>query len=357
MSGLARMLAARLAAALAILLGLTVIVFALETVIPADPVRALLGPSAGADALSAQRHQLWLDRPLPVQYLHFLGNAIRGNLSVSLTTRRPVVHDLAAFLPATLELAACAVVLATVLGTAFGLLTARRRSTAIRLGFIAWASVPQFLLGLASLVLFYGRLHWFPGSGRLSPGITPPSGPTGLLTLDSLAHGDWTALRDSAWHLVLPSLCLAVAPAVSIGRTLRSSLQSVLSEDYILTARAKGLSHRQILLRHAFRNALTAPLATLGLQAGLLFAGVVVVESIFAWPGLGLYTSRAIQGVDFPAIAGVTLVLGTAYVVINLVVDLLQLAADPRLRKRVARSVGRVRTPAQPSAAAVGRQA
>ncbi|MDX6246055.1 MAG: peptide/nickel transport system permease protein, partial [Frankiales bacterium] len=178
------MLAARLAAALLILLALSVIVFALETVIPADPVRALLGPSAGADALSAERHQLWLDRPLPVQYLHFLGNALRGNLSVSLTTRRPVVRDLAAFLPATLELAACAVLLAIVLGTTFGLVTARRRSSAIRLGFIAWASVPPFLLGLASLVVFYGRLHWFPGSGRLSAGLTPPPGPTGLLTVD-----------------------------------------------------------------------------------------------------------------------------------------------------------------------------
>jgi len=331
---MARFTLTRLASLVGILLGLSVIVFLLQAVVPADPVRAMVGASATPQIVEAKRHELGLDRPLPAQYVQFLSRAVRGDLQMSLHTRRPVRTDIAAFLPATLELAATALAMAVVLGGALGLLTARGRATSLRVGLVASASVPTFLLALLLLIVFYAQLRWFPGSGRISADLEAPTGPTGLLTVDGLLAGRLDVVRDALAHLALPALCLALGPAVALGRTLRSSLQTVLGSDHIRTARAKGLTERGVLLRHAVRPALNAPLTMTGLQVGMLLAGVVVIESIFAWPGLGLYTARAITSVDFPAIVGVTLVMGAVYVIVNALVDLAQVAADPRLRAR-----------------------
>jgi peptide/nickel transport system permease protein len=328
----ARLVAGRLAALAAILVALTAVVFLLESVIPADPVRAMVGASATGEAVTAKRHELGLDRPLPVQYARFLRRAVKGDLSLSLHTRRPVRQDLSAFLPATLELASAAAVAAVVLGLLLGLLTARGGGSFLRLLLVGGASVPAFLLAILLLLLFYARLHWLPGSGRLSSGTVAPGGPTGFLVVDGLLHGRLDVAADALSHLVLPATCLALGPAVALGRTLRSSLQTVLAQDHIRTARAKALSETRILVRHALRSALNAPLTMAGLQVGMLLAGVVVVESAFAWPGLGLYTVQSIASTDFPAVAGVTLVLGAAYVAINALVDVAQIAADPRLR-------------------------
>jgi peptide/nickel transport system permease protein len=329
---MARFALTRLASLVGILLGLSVVVFLLQAVVPADPVRAMVGASATPEIVEAKRQELGLDRPLPAQYAQFLSRAVRGDLQMSLHTRRPVRTDIAAFLPATLELAATALALAVVLGGALGLLTARGGGASLRVGLVASASVPAFLLALLLLIVFYAQLRWFPGSGRISAELDAPTGPTGLLTVDGLLAGRLDVVRDALAHLALPALCLALGPAVALGRTLRSSLQTVLSADHIRTARAKGLTERGVLLRHGVRPALNAPLTMTGLQVGMLLAGVVVIESLFAWPGLGLYTARAITSVDFPAIVGVTLVMGAAYVIINALVDLAQLAADPRLR-------------------------
>jgi peptide/nickel transport system permease protein len=331
---MARFTLTRLASLVGILLGLSVVVFLLQAVVPADPVRAMVGASAKPQIVEAKRHELGLDRPLPAQYAQFLSRAVRGDLQMSLHTRRPVRTDIAAFLPATLELAATALAMAVVLGGALGLLTARGRGTSLRVGLVASASVPGFLLALLLLIVFYAQLRWFPGSGRISAELEAPTGPTGLLTVDGLLAGRLDVVRDALAHLALPALCLALGPAVALGRTLRSSLQTVLSADHIRTARAKGLTERGVLLRHAVRPALSAPLTMTGLQVGMLLAGVVVIESIFAWPGLGLYTARAITSVDFPAIVGVTLVMGAVYVIVNALVDVAQVAADPRLRAR-----------------------
>ena len=331
---MARFTLTRLASLVGILLGLSVIVFLLQAVVPADPVRAMVGASATPQIVEAKRHELSLDRPLPAQYAQFLSRAVRGDLQMSLHTRRPVRTDIAAFLPATLELAATALAMAVVLGGALGLLTARGRGTSLRVGLVASASVPAFLLALLLLIVFYAQLHWFPGSGRISAELEAPTGPTGLLTVDGLLAGRLDVVGDALAHLALPALCLALGPAVALGRTLRSSLQTVLGSDHIRTARAKGLTERRVLLRHAVRPALNAPLTMTGLQVGMLLAGVVVIESIFAWPGLGLYTARAITSVDFPAIVGVTLVMGAVYVIVNALVDVAQVAADPRLRAR-----------------------
>jgi peptide/nickel transport system permease protein len=331
---MARFALTRLASLVGILLGLSVVVFLLQAVVPADPVRAMVGASATPQIVEAKRHELGLDRPLPAQYVQFLSRAVRGDLQMSLHTRRPVRTDIAAFLPATLELAATALAMAVVLGGTLGLLTARGGGASLRVGLVASASVPAFLLALLLLIVFYAQLRWFPGSGRISAELEAPTGPTGLLTVDGLLAGRLDVVRDALAHLALPALCLALGPAVALGRTLRSSLQTVLGSDHIRTARAKGLTERGVLLRHGVRPALNAPLTMTGLQVGMLLAGVVVIESIFAWPGLGLYTARSITSVDFPAIVGVTLVMGAVYVIVNALVDLAQVAADPRLRAR-----------------------
>ena len=329
---MAKLILPRLAALAVILVALSAIVFALEAVIPADPVRGMVGASASRAAVQAERVRLGMDRSLPVQYVLFLGRAVTGNLQQSLHTHRPVRTDLAQFLPATLELAGSAALLALVLGTLLGLATARGKGGIARLLMLAGASAPPFLLALGLVLAFYSHWHLFPASGMISTSLNAPTGPTGVVVLDGLLHGQWAVVSDALWHLALPSFCLALGPAVAIGRTLRSSLQTVLSQDHVRTARAKGLKERTVLLRHALRSSLNAPLTMTGLQVGLLLAGVVVIESVFAWPGIGLYTVQSIASTDFPAVAGVTLVLGALYVIINMGVDIAQVAADPRLR-------------------------
>jgi peptide/nickel transport system permease protein len=240
--------------------------------------------------------------------------------------------DLRAYLPATLELTLFAILLATVLAVFFGVASAARWRGAgiLRIVMVAGASTPTFLLALLGLLLFYHRLHWLPATGRTSYN-NAPTGPTGMLTIDGLLHGRPSVTIDAVKHLILPGLCVALLAAVSVGRVLRSSIIDSLRSDYVRTARAKGLPERRVLRRHALRNSAGAALSMGGLQIGLMFAGVVVIEQVFAWPGIGFYTVQSIPRSDFPAIAGVTLVLGAAYVLINTLVDIAQAAADPRI--------------------------
>lgn len=186
------------------------------------------------------------------------------------------------------------------------------------------------MLALLGILLFFNKLHWLPATGDTSYS-NAPTGPTGILVIDTLVHGQLTMFADALRHLILPGLCVALGPAVSIGRVLRTSLVTNLRSDFVRTARAKGLSERVVLFRHSVRNSLNAALSMTGLQAGLMFAGVVVIETVFAWPGIGLYTDQSIPAADFPAIGGVTLVLGVGYVLINTTVDILQAIADPRV--------------------------
>lgn len=322
----------RLAAMVVILLALSAAMFLLQQVSHTDPVRAYLGANASQAAVAHERHVLGYDRPLLVQYLHYVADAAHGDLSASLRTRRSVATDIATFLPATVELAAAGLMVAVVLGGLLGLGAAGRwrGSGVLRVVMLSGASAPSFLLALLGILLFNSRLHWLPASGDIGYS-NAATGPTGVVAVDTLLHGQLAAFGDSIRHLVLPALCVAIGPAVSIGRVLRGSLESAMSADFIRTARAKGLSERAVLLRHGLRNSLSAALSMTGLQVGLMFAGIVVVETVFAWPGIGLYTDQSIPPADFPAIAGVTLVLGVAYVVINAVVDILQAVVDPRV--------------------------
>jgi peptide/nickel transport system permease protein len=321
----------RLVSMVVILLVLTAAIFLLQRISHVNPVHAYLGPNASRAAIARESRLLGYDQPLVVQYLHYVDNVLHGNLGLSLRTRRPVATDLRDYLPATAELALFGLVLAVVLGAVLGIASAAqwRGSGVLRLVMVAGASAPSFLLGLLGILLFFDKLHWLPATGDAGPGAA--TGPTGMPVVDTLLHGQWSAFAGAFEHLLLPGICIAIGPAVSIGRVLRTNLVAGLRSDFVRTARAKGLNERTVLVRHALRNSLSAAISMTGLQAGLMFAGVVVIETVFAWPGIGLYTDQSIPFGDFPAIAGVTLVLGVAYVVINAVVDILQAVVDPRV--------------------------
>jgi peptide/nickel transport system permease protein len=328
-----RFVLGRLSSMVVVLLVLAFIVLCLQRYTPADPVRVKIGANASKEVVARERARLGYDDPLPVQYVNYVKDLVRGDLQDSLRTRRPVATDLGKFLPATAELAGFALVAAVLLGGLLGLASAARvrGSGVLRVVMVAGASAPVFLLALLGLLLFYRRLGWLPATGRTSYRDAPTT-PTGFLLVDSLLHGRLDVWFDAFKHLLLPGLCVAIGPAVAIGRVLRGSVLGALDADYVRTARAKGLRDRTVLLRHTLRNSIGPALSMTGLQVGLMFAGVVVVESIFAWPGLGLYTIQSIPRLDFPAIAGVTLLLGAGYVIINAIVDILQVVADPRLR-------------------------
>ena len=327
-----KVIAKRLAAMVAILLVLSASIFILQKLSHTDPVHAYLGANASKQAIAQERHVLGYDRPLIDQYFHYIKGLLTGDLGQSLRTRRPVATDIGSYLPATIELTLFGMFLAVLLGGMLGLASAGRwrGSGAFRFLLVSGASAPSFLLALLGILLFFNRLHWLPATGDTGYN-NAPTGPTGILLIDTLVHGQLGMFWDAFRHLVLPGVCIALGPAVSIGRVLRTGLLTNLRSNFVRTARAKGLTERAVLFRHALRNSLGAALSMTGLQAGLMFAGVVVIETVFAWPGIGLYTDQSIPAADFPAIGGVTLILGIGYVVINTAVDILQVVADPRV--------------------------
>lgn len=324
----------RVLAAIAIIAGLTLVLFILQSVSKTNPVHAMLGAGATQSAIAAEKIKLGLDKPLIIQYLSYLHGIVTGNLGMSYRTRRPVASDLATYLPATLELATYALLLAMFLGTILGILSAGKFKGAslVKAILVSGASIPQFLLAIAGLLFLYGKLKLLPATGRI--GIAnPPTGPTGFYTIDGILNGRLGVTLDAFKYLALPCLSVAIGPAVSIGRVLRGSLLETMGSDFVKTANSKGISRTRVILVHALRNSIGPALSMTGLQAGLMFAGVVVIEDVFAWPGIGYYTAQSIPSGDFPAIAGVTLVLGVGYVIINAAVDIAQLLADPRLRR------------------------
>ena len=329
-----RIVITRILSMFGVLMLLTLAIFLIQNVLPADPVRAYFGRNATPEQLEAKRQELGYDKPLPVQYVDFLGRLAQLDLGTSLRTRRPVTTDLADFIPATFELALASVVIAGGLGVILGLLGTRRGvgTGAVRLVSVMWSSAPTFFVGLLGILLLYRRLGWLPPGGRTSNTLEATS--TGFLFFGRLIRFELAGVWDALRHLLMPATVLALGPSVAIGRTLRGSLRDILRDDQVRTARVKGLTERAVLVRHGLRNALGPTLSMAGLQIGLLLAGVIVVEVVFSWPGLGQYLDQSIDRADFPAILGVVMVLGASYVVINTIVDLLQLAADPRLRSQ-----------------------
>lgn len=326
----------RLLAAIPVLLGVSVLAFLISHAIPGDPARLIVGPKASNEAVEAIRREHGLDRPLPVQYLHFLAGLAAGDLGRSIRNHRPVTEDLADYFPATLELTLASLLLCLIVGIPLGILAAVRRNRpadhAARVVSVVGVSTPVFWLGLMLLLLFYRHLDWLPGSGRLDVTSSPPPGVTGLYLLDALFAGDWGLLREAASHLILPAFCLSYVYLAVITRIVRSSMIAVLGQDYITTARANGLSSARVVLKHAFKNALIPTVTITGLSLGELLGGAILTETIFAWPGMGKYVVDSVNALDFPAIMGFTLVVSTAYVVINLGVDVLYAFLNPRIR-------------------------
>jgi len=323
----------RLAAMVLVLLALTAVMFILQQVSPFDPVRLAVGPEASQAVVAAARRRLGYDDTIVVQYLRYVAHAFTGNLGVSLRTGNPVGSDIISFLPASAELMLAALIIAAPLALLFGLASAARwRGAAVlRLGAIVFASAPSFVLSVLFVLLFYSRLHWLPAGGQTS-NFNAPTGPTGFLVIDGLLHGQPSVSWDAVKHLILPAFSLALLPAVAVGRVLRGALLTNMRSDHVRAARSRGLGETALVLRHALRNSAGPALAMSGLMLGAMFTALVVVETVFAWPGLGSYLDQSIPRGDFPAITGVTLVLGVIYVVTNTIVDILQAAADPRIR-------------------------
>ena len=331
-----RFLIRRLAGLALVLVGVSLITFALTQVVPVDPALAALGQNAREEQITAFRRQYGLDQPPVQQYVAYVGRLLHGNLGTSIRTRRPVADDLRDYLPATLELALAAMGIGLMLGISLGIVAAVRRNSWLdalaRIFALVGGSLPIFFLGLLMLALFYTKLRWLPGPGRLDPYLTPPPRVTGMYTVDSLLAGNMQALRSSLRHLVLPAITLGYFSTAVLLRMTRSAMLEVLQQDYVRTAQAKGLRSSVVLLRHALKNAMIPVLTTVGVTFGSLLSGAVLTETIFGWPGLGRYATASAVSLDFPAVMGVTLVSAVVYPVVNLLVDIGYHALDPRIR-------------------------
>lgn len=324
-----RFIIARLGGAVILLIILTSTIFALQSAAPGDPVTAYLGANASRAAVAAERKALGLNQPFFERYTRFVGHALQGNLGISYRTHDPVSQDLHTFLPATIELVIVAFVFAIFLGSLFAVSGALKwpGTGLFRGGLLLLACAPAFFLAIGGVVLFFSKLHLLPLAGQ---GPDDP-GPTRLLLIDTILHGDIQAFWSAFEHLIIPAAVLSFVPAVSIGRVLRSGLDQSLNADYVRTAESKGLSAFYVLRKHVLRNSIGPALSMAGLQLGFMFGGAVVVEQVVSWPGIGNYLALSIQTADYPAIMGVTLVLAAVYVVANMIVDILQVIADPRL--------------------------
>jgi peptide/nickel transport system permease protein len=331
-------IARRLLLMIPVLLGITLVAFIVSHAVPGDPVIANLGQRAQDDPsiVARYRHQWGLDQPLPIQYLLYLKNMLHGDLGVSITTRRPVVTDLRQYFPATLELSTAATIFSVIIGIPLGVLAAVRRNRPAdhisRLISLFGISTPVFWLGLLALIVFYYRLGWFPGSGQIDVGISIPHTITGMLVVDAIIEGNWHALANGLWHLVLPAVVLGCYTLGIVTRMTRGSMLEVLALDYVRTARAKGLPRRAVIYRHALRNALMPTLTLVGLAYGSLLSGAVITETIFSWPGIGFYATQTAGTLDFPAIMGVAILTAVVFVVLNLVVDVLYGVLNPQIR-------------------------
>ena len=325
----------RLLLAIPTLLGVSLLVFVMVHLVPGDPAQVMLGERAAPQTLAALRHEMGLDRPLPVQFGRYLLGLLRGDLGRSVRSHEQVAVELRQRFPATCELALASMLLAVALGIGAGVLAALHRGRAADQAGMALAtaglSVPIFWLGLMLVLGLAVRWPLFPVSGRLSPGLSIAP-VTGLYTLDALLRGDLRAFADACWHLVLPAVTLSTVPMAVIARMTRSSLLETLGQDYIRTARAKGLPYWRVVIHHALRNASLPTLTVIALEFGYLLGGAVLTESVFAWPGVGRWLFLAVQARDFPAVQGGVLLMASVFIAANLAADVLYAWLDPRIR-------------------------
>lgn len=319
----------------AILFGVSVLVFFMLRLIPGDAAQLLLGEYASPEELAQLRHKLGLDRSMAVQYWLYIRHVLQGDLGVSLRTGTPILNEIGPRLLATLELSLAAMLLATVFGMAAGVISAVHPYslwdyTAMFLALVG-VSMPIFWLGLMLIYLFSVKYPLFPMMGRLDMSLDIP-GITGLVLVDALLTWRWRVFWNGLHHLALPAWTLATIPMAVVARITRSSMLEVLNTDYIRTARAKGMEEWVVILRHALRNAMLPVVTVLGLNLGLLLSGAVLTETIFSWPGLGRYVVDSLMGRDYAAVQSCVLIFAVLMTLINLVVDLVYVYLDPRIR-------------------------
>jgi len=324
----------RILAFIVVLLATSALVFFLSRLIPGDPARIAAGGDATPEMVKQVRERLGLNRPLPFQYLYYVGRLVQGDTGRSIISQRPVTDDLKERLPATLELTITSLILSTAFGIPLGVLAATRRGHwAGLLGRLLPASLvsaPVFWVGMLLQFVLYGRLGLLPDSGQVGS-ASAIHRVTGFLAVDAIMTGDWNGLADVLKHLILPAVVLTNVSLPIIARVTAASVMEVLAQQFITTARAKGLSERFILTYHVLRNAAIPMVTVLGLRLGDLMAGAVLVETIFAWPGVGRYAVGAIDNLDYPAIMSFVLFVTAAYVLVNLIVDLLYFWLDPTI--------------------------
>jgi peptide/nickel transport system permease protein len=330
-----RLIIRRLMFLVLVLFGLSLVTFTLSHLVPADPARLIAGPRASKSAVEKVRHEYGLDKPVYRQYVDYMRGVVELDFGRSFTSRRPVKEDLARYLPATIELGLYAFVLAAVVGIPLGVASAVKRDTFIdhvsRFVSISGLALPVFWLALMAQFVLFGKLGWLPDGERLPVEVDPPRAITRLYAIDSLLTGDFATFKVAVQHLAMPVVVLAYGSLAVVTRMVRGGMLEVLNQDYIRTARAKGLAQDAVVIRHALKNALLPTVTSLGLQVGLLFSGAFLVETVFSWPGIGRYTIKATETIDYNAIMATTLIIAVIFVVVNLLVDILYLFLDPRI--------------------------
>lgn len=319
-----------------VIFGLSLLTFTISHVVPGDPALLAAGPQATTEMVEQIRNEFGLDDPLPVQYVNYVKGLVSGDWGRSILSRRPVTADLRVYWPATFELVLAAMTIAVVLGVPLGVVSAVKHDRwpdhASRIYSLLGVSFPAFWLALLLQWFVALRFGLLPIGGRIGTEIGAPQHITGLYVLDSLLSGNGAALKSALLHLALPAFTLSMSPLATITRMTRSSMLEVLGQDYIRTARAKGLAERVLLFRHALRNAFMPTLTMIGLSLGWLMGGSILVETIFDWPGIGLYAVKSALTLDFMPIMGITFVYGVVFSIINLLVDVLYGFVDPRIR-------------------------
>jgi peptide/nickel transport system permease protein len=325
----------RLLMVIPVLIGVSIIVFCLMRVFSPDPAPIVLGQHATMESTEAWREANGLNEPILTQYFNYIINAVQGDLGTSYYTKTPVTAEIMARFPATSELAGVAILFASILGIGLGTLAAVKKNSIFDVGSTLFAligvSIPIFWLGILLIILFTGTLHILPSGGRIQP-MLEPQHITGFYILDSLVTGDLEAFGDAVWHIILPAITLGMYSMAIITRMTRSSMLDTLGQDYIRTARAKGLLESRVVKKHALRNSMIPVTTVIGLQFGSLLGGALLTESIFSWPGIGMFTVDCILKSDFPVVQGIVLLVAVIFVLVNLVADISYAFLDPRIK-------------------------
>lgn len=318
-----------------VLIGVSIIVFLIMRVFSPDPAPIVLGQHATVEASNQWREANGLNAPIYIQYFNFIKGAVTGDFGTSYYTKTSVMKEIFSRFPATIELAIAAIIFASLIGILLGIISAVKKNSIVDHAGMVIAligvSMPIFWLGILMIILFAGVLHILPSGGRINP-LLQPFGGTGFYLIDSLISGDTEAFVDAFKHLILPALALGMYSMAIIARMTRSNMLETMNQDYIRTARAKGIKERKVVTHHALRNAMIPVTTVIGLQLGSLLGGAVLTETVFSWPGIGNYTVQCILKSDFPVVQGVVLLIACTFVLINLIVDIIYAFIDPRIK-------------------------